>query len=1205
MSQRLTKKELDAQFELFLKESVSDDSVDLGSSDKPCRDKTYHKSNQKPAVSWWPDDEHVSEAAAAGEPAMMAAGNLSDVGLDTQEEENEEKARFYAQLEEGAVATLDYSALNRELDSTSSTAATDHRKDASLEQNKDHQSNVRVTETVGESRGSPLDSKDSEEEEVMKEPLGKPKMSTILARVSLYDSLDEDEDRQLKSLNKGQTNAQSGASDIEALQEAYRQIHTVEDSDETQHVCVEEEKKKDRPGSSLLLPQQTQPSLQLASTDESDLPTAEELMRPVLLEHDQIRGFTLQPVRSMELDIEKKTQSVERTFPVLTESALKHPGKSVPAAGLTGTSSGLRSYGSPSLELTWTVKEEVDRLMKDENKNSSQTSPRGKAKKQLASCGSSVFHPAASSDRRPTVAPVRSKTVHERAVMNYRSAMTNKAVAASKTQSLKTTRNQDKDKGETAESSVKVSSELVAVLQQQTDSSSGQSAVQEPKGPEESRLAQPHPQMSIRSVEEFGQKKRRLEIEGLATDEKLKEIDKEIKEQERLIKGYQQENEKMCLQMKAQQAKSKATEEAMFNETQRLMNELDFTREMLKEASRPVGSVCMMNHTQSISDLLSQIHSLQRNEAKLSQENQRLKQEKQLLEVDMMKKEREAAKDQTTPASEQTLELHVLEDRHREEVAALKKKLQWFSKNQELLDQDVVRLKAATVEILQLKEQVENLKKEVVKRSNEQQRKARDRSADTQRIKDLERQVQELKQILRTRNPNSLPALIYAAATDVSNGNAEPSSINALLEARIQRLEAELESHDEEAKRSLQAMEQQFHRIKLRYEQQISELEQQLTVAEPGSEPWKSRCQSLEEKLQHVQDSHQETEKYLRDQIESLQQQQLKNKEQPSPGRHQRQAEAAFGARIERLNQELASKTKRIQELSRTVERLQKERRNMLFASRPEPSSAHTKQRQVQTRTVCSTVPEGESFPAAQCEKTYQPMVFTGSHISEVLQQNEALKQQVELLQLHRKQEKEVLQAEAVRAEEELSKLKECCAEQLSSMRKEHLRVLDHLHATHALEHSSSKVAELTNELNSKEIAMKHLQEQLKELQGCKEALIISQSKEDTLQKQLTKLLQELKEAKDAQSSEARLLCELEKKIFNMELRHKHREQELQQVMGGLWQMSAADLQSEVDHWRHLAQDRSRELNGFRTELDSILDILRHLQKQGVALSNP
>lgn len=82
-------------------------------------------------------------------------------------------------------------------------------------------------------------------------------------------------------------------------------------------------------------------------------------------------------------------------------------------------------------------------------------------------------------------------------------------------------------------------------------------------------------------------------------------------------------------------------------------------------------------------------------------------------------------------------------------------------------------------------------------------------------------QVKELGQLLRRRNPNSLPALIYAAATadskcDVDATETPPTSrTNALLECRIQRLEAELESHDEEAKRSLRAMEQQFHRIKV------------------------------------------------------------------------------------------------------------------------------------------------------------------------------------------------------------------------------------------------------------------------------------------------------------------------------------------------------------------------------------------------------
>lgn len=80
--------------------------------------------------------------------------------------------------------------------------------------------------------------------------------------------------------------------------------------------------------------------------------------------------------------------------------------------------------------------------------------------------------------------------------------------------------------------------------------------------------------------------------------------------------------------------------------------------------------------------------------------------------------------------------------------------------------------------------------------------------------------MKELEQILRNRNPNSLPALIYAAASaggepDVDARTSPSSRITSLLERKIQRLEAELESHDEEAKHSLRAMEQQFHRIKV------------------------------------------------------------------------------------------------------------------------------------------------------------------------------------------------------------------------------------------------------------------------------------------------------------------------------------------------------------------------------------------------------
>lgn len=57
---------------------------------------------------------------------MAPAVKRMSVGLDTLEEE-EEKARFFAQLEAGSSSIIDYSKLNRELDSTSSTIGTNLR----------------------------------------------------------------------------------------------------------------------------------------------------------------------------------------------------------------------------------------------------------------------------------------------------------------------------------------------------------------------------------------------------------------------------------------------------------------------------------------------------------------------------------------------------------------------------------------------------------------------------------------------------------------------------------------------------------------------------------------------------------------------------------------------------------------------------------------------------------------------------------------------------------------------------------------------------------------------------------------------------------------------------------------------------------------------------------------------------------------------
>lgn len=85
-------------------------------------------------------------------------------------------------------------------------------------------------------------------------------------------------------------------------------------------------------------------------------------------------------------------------------------------------------------------------------------------------------------------------------------------------------------------------------------------------------------------------------------------------------------------------------------------------------------------------------------------------------------------------------------------------------------------------------------------------------------------QLKQMEDLLKSRHPNSLPALIFAAASAGEKeagvevhppAGPQSSQTAALLERRVHRLEAELEGHDDAAKRSLRTMEQQYHRIKV------------------------------------------------------------------------------------------------------------------------------------------------------------------------------------------------------------------------------------------------------------------------------------------------------------------------------------------------------------------------------------------------------
>lgn len=179
------------------------------------------------------------------------------------------------------------------------------------------------------------------------------------------------------------------------------------------------------------------------------------------------------------------------------------------------------------------------------------------------------------------------------------------------------------------------------------------------------------------------------------------------------------------------------------------------------------------------------------------------------------------------------------------------------------------------------------------------------------------------------------------------------------------------------------------------------------------------------QKLEQLKELHQSEVKALKAKVATLteQYQQVHASAEPEKlSRHQKQAETAHVTRLERLNQELSTKSRTIQELKRTVERLQRERKSMLFSPTFQPSSTQSKQ----TGKV-PALDLAETFPSTQDEKDYQPGVFSGAHISEVQQENERLRFRHEQLEQQWLEERVSLQAAATQAHAQLQRYADLC----------------------------------------------------------------------------------------------------------------------------------------------------------------------------------
>ncbi|XP_015759116.1 PREDICTED: centrosomal protein of 162 kDa-like [Acropora digitifera] len=444
-----------------------------------------------------------------------------------------------------------------------------------------------------------------------------------------------------------------------------------------------------------------------------------------------------------------------------------------------------------------------------------------------------------------------------------------------------------------------------------------------------------------------------------ASEEELAKLEKEVREQEQLLSGYQLENERLYKELKQMQAREKANEARMFSENQRLASELANLKEKTerRESEGPStdlptpGSAAL--GADKINQLTSEMRILRRRVSEVKEEAEGLRRAKYDLEarIRAVEGERdEVARQNTRLMGSNSREATELERKYEAEVERMRGKLRWYAENQALLDRDALALKKKEEEIGELKETVARLQAQHGQTVAERKQRGTERATDAKRIQDLERQVREMEEIIKRRYPNSLPALIYAAASAPGHAQVvtadsprKHSPTYAFLENRVKKLEVELENKDEEASKRIRCVEQKYNSLKMEYEDRIKELERDLQTANNRSQTASysnTRVPVLEAELQTVRTENEQKIKHLETEIRVLQDALAKATaaETWGPGKTNRgrklESEKPLNDDLNNvvhsLKEKLDERELELEELRQTCNRLKREREQML-----------------------------------------------------------------------------------------------------------------------------------------------------------------------------------------------------------------------------------------------------------------------------------
>ena len=311
------------------------------------------------------------------------------------------------------------------------------------------------------------------------------------------------------------------------------------------------------------------------------------------------------------------------------------------------------------------------------------------------------------------------------------------------------------------------------------------------------------------------------------TGQELEDLRREIAEQEALLKGYQAENEAATEKLRAMKDDFSEKQELMAAENGKLKQELAGLHEERQRTSA-VSATWLEEKLELDKQLQAAQEKARAAELRLKKESDGFRRAKQELEaksagLDLNKMEEE---DQVVKQVER--QMAQLQREHVANTAALEKKLKWYAENQQIIGQNNELVKEQTDTIVKLKRRLASY--EGVQASGFEANPKHLNQKMAKRIKELEGEVDTLRETIRTRNPNSLAAMIHAAKP-----GPEESKLVRELTTQVEDLKVREAQMIEEHEGRLRALRQEHEKVRAKSAQggkgkagRVRELEKQL-----------------------------------------------------------------------------------------------------------------------------------------------------------------------------------------------------------------------------------------------------------------------------------------------------------------------------------------------------------------------------------------